>query len=78
MIAFLAVAATLAALVGLGVLALVVGAVRQEDRALRLPVEAAGPIAALVRRILGLHVRRTPSEIPNCATTSRSGSTERR
>jgi hypothetical protein len=78
MIAILAVAITLAILAGLIVLALVVAAVRREDGALRLPVEAPGPVTALARHIVGLHVRRTPSDIPNCVTTSRSGSSERR
>lgn len=64
MIAFLAVAVAIAILTGLIVLALVVAAVRGEDRALRLPVEAPGPITALARRIVGLHVRRTPADVP--------------
>jgi hypothetical protein len=53
-------AALLAAVIGLIVFALVVIGVRLESRAARLPVESPGPLTALVRCVLGLHVRRTP------------------
>ena len=48
---------------GLTVFALVAAAVRREERAARLPVEAPGPITATTRRIAGLHVRRTLVDI---------------
>jgi hypothetical protein len=65
MIALLALAVSLAAVAGLTVLVLVVAAVRRENHATRLSVEAPGPLTALARRILGLHVRRTPIDVPD-------------
>jgi hypothetical protein len=65
MIALLFVAVMLAAVAGLIVLVLVVAAVQRENHATRLPVEAPGPLTALARRVLGLHVRRTPIDVPD-------------
>ena len=56
------------------VLALVVAAVRREDRTPHLPVEAPGPVTALARRVLGLHVRRTHADV----TDLRHGMSARR
>ena len=74
MIAFLAIAVTVATATGLVVLVLVVAAVRREDRTPHLPVEAPGPVTALARRVLGLHVRRTHADV----TDLRHGMTARR
>lgn len=49
---------------GLTVFGLVVAAVRREDRAARLPVEAPGSMTATARRVAGLHVRRTTAHVP--------------
>jgi hypothetical protein len=57
-------AALLAAVTGLMIFALVVTGVRLESRATRLPVESPGPLTALVRCVLGLHVRRTLEDFP--------------
>jgi hypothetical protein len=53
----------LVAIAGLIGLALVITAVKGEDRAARLPVEAPGPGTAFVRRVLGVHIRRTPADV---------------
>jgi hypothetical protein len=64
MIAITLAVVTVTAMAGLTVFLLVVAAVRREERAARLPVEAPGPVTATARRIAGLHVRRTPLDIP--------------
>jgi hypothetical protein len=63
MIAVALTVVTLVAIAGLIVLVLVITAVKGEDRATRLPVEAPGPGTAFVRRVLGVHVRRTPVDL---------------
>jgi hypothetical protein len=64
MIAITLVVVSLVLISGLTVLGLVAVAVRREERAARLPVEAPGPITATARRVAGLHVRRTPIDVP--------------
>jgi hypothetical protein len=49
-------AAILGAVVSL--LAVIVAGIRQEPRSAELSTRASGPIAAVVRRLLGLYVRR--------------------
>ena len=56
---------TIVAIAGLIVLVLVITAVKGEDCATRLPVEAPGPVTAFVRRVLGMHVSRSPVDIPD-------------
>jgi hypothetical protein len=63
-IAVIAALIILATAAVLTVFALVVVAVRREDHAARLPVEAPGPMAAAVRRLAGLHVRRAAAPHP--------------
>lgn len=63
MIAITVVVVTLAAVAGLTFFALVVVAVRREDHAARLPIEAPGPMTATARRLAGLHVRRTTPHV---------------
>ncbi len=65
----LAVAATVAVLVA------ATGARREPDR--WLPAKAPGPRARLARRILGLHVRRPPTDVPE-SRRQPAGATERR
>jgi hypothetical protein len=76
-IAVIAVAVTLTTGAGLAILVLVVAAVRRED-ADRLPVEARGPVTALARRVLGLHVRRTHDDIPDLRSGALPRATERK
>ena len=77
MIAIIVGAATLTTAAGLAILVLAVTAVRRED-ADRLPVEARGPVTALARRVLGLHVRRTPDDIPDLERGNLPRATDRR
>jgi hypothetical protein len=68
----IAITAAVVALAGVTVLtmfALVVVAVRREDHATRLPVEAPGPMTAAVRRLAGLHVHRATAR----ASATRDG-----
>jgi hypothetical protein len=63
MIAITVTIVTVCAVAGLMVCVMVAAAVRREERAARLPIEAPGPASATARRIAGLHVRRTPIDI---------------
>jgi hypothetical protein len=63
-IALLTAVVTLIFIAGLTFLVLVIAAVRREDRASRLPVEAPGRVTAIGRRVAGLHVRRTAGNVP--------------
>jgi NADH:ubiquinone oxidoreductase subunit 3 (subunit A) len=58
MIAITVVIVTICAMALVTVFALVAVAVRREERAARLPVEAGEQVTATARRIAGLHVRR--------------------
>ena len=70
-------AALILAVAALAILVLAAaGPHREPDR--WLPVQAAGPLALLARRILGLHVRKPPAHVPGQRRSEPAGTGERR